>query len=346
MKLNSTSPWLVAILVACYFTSFSPLRATESPEEPKTAESRDSLFPRLRLSLDFLKAEEDAEEIEVAETKTEEKTSNDAPAPTRTLTQPTEFAEAAKERAQKLKSAIFGDRTKPEPATSPEIAANPAPKSEPTPKTAQPEQRKLIGLIGELAAKEPAPKSDSPTLPKLDLRSLVSKLAPEPTAETRQTAKTAIATSTASASAKPQTTTKRRPSHFGPRTVRTTAYTHTESDHKAWGRQTASGGTLQSTTSYTSAAADWSRFPLGTIFRIRGESTVYVVDDYGSALVGSDTIDIYQPNRTQMDNWGVRHVDIEIIKRGCFVKSKKILGGRLHIAHCEQMYRQIDPLNS
>ena len=48
-------------------------------------------------------------------------------------------------------------------------------------------------------------------------------------------------------------------------TVRTTAYTHSESDHKKWGRKTASGRNLRFGKT-RSAAADWSKFPLGTRF--------------------------------------------------------------------------------
>ncbi len=63
-----------------------------------------------------------------------------------------------------------------------------------------------------------------------------------------------------------------------------------------------------------SAAADWSRYPLGTKFRMVGQPHVYVIDDYGSALVGTDTIDIYKPNLTMMKEWGVREIDIEILE--------------------------------
>ncbi|MFT5468708.1 MAG: 3D (Asp-Asp-Asp) domain-containing protein [Verrucomicrobiales bacterium] len=63
------------------------------------------------------------------------------------------------------------------------------------------------------------------------------------------------------------------------RNVRTTAYTHDEASHTKWAKHTASGGQLTATQRYTSAAADWSRFPVGTVFRVIGEPTVYVVDD-------------------------------------------------------------------
>ncbi len=52
------------------------------------------------------------------------------------------------------------------------------------------------------------------------------------------------------------------------RGVRTTAYTHTEADHLPYGNRSALGTELRYTPEYHSVAADWSRFPLGTKFRI------------------------------------------------------------------------------
>src|SRR5205807_4862720 len=49
--------------------------------------------------------------------------------------------------------------------------------------------------------------------------------------------------------------------------IRTTAYTHTESDHTQYGCQTCIGTTLCYGAVH-SAAADWSRWPVGTTFRI------------------------------------------------------------------------------
>jgi 3D (Asp-Asp-Asp) domain-containing protein len=129
------------------------------------------------------------------------------------------------------------------------------------------------------------------------------------------------------------------------RTVRTTAYTHSESDHLKYGRKTAIGTQLKRSTSYTSAAADWSRFPVGTTFRMKGSKTNYVIDDYGSALVGTDTVDIYHTSKSAMNHWGVRHVDIEITKWGDYEKSRQILSQRTKYKHCRQMYAAI-PKNS
>ena len=122
--------------------------------------------------------------------------------------------------------------------------------------------------------------------------------------------------------------------------VRTTAYTHTESDHLQHGKKTAAGTTLQSG-KINSAAADWSFLPVGTTFRIKGDDTLYKVEDYGRALVGTETIDIYRPSSQSMNRWGVRNVEIEIIEKGCVKRSLELLSGRTHFAHCQEMFDKL-----
>ena len=114
--------------------------------------------------------------------------------------------------------------------------------------------------------------------------------------------------------------------------VRTTAYTHTE----AGGRKNALGTRLASGT-VKSAAADWSRFPVGTRFQILNTGEVYEVDDYGSALIGTETIDLYKPSRITMRNWGVRLVDIKILEWGSPEKSIALLQPRARNAHVREM---------
>ncbi len=127
------------------------------------------------------------------------------------------------------------------------------------------------------------------------------------------------------------------------RYVRVTAYSHMEMEPGAPGRKNAAGTTLKYG-SVRSAAADWSRLPLGTTFRIKGTSgTTYVVDDYGSALVGTNTVDFFFPSLSQMRRWGTRKVTIEIIKMGSFERSSKLLKGRRHASHCRKMYYAIQP---
>jgi 3D (Asp-Asp-Asp) domain-containing protein len=105
--------------------------------------------------------------------------------------------------------------------------------------------------------------------------------------------------------------------------VRTTAYTHTERG----GRHNAVGVRL-SGSNVMSAASDWSRYPLGTRFQIVGTSERYVIDDYGGALIGTNTIDLYKTSRAAMRQWGVRKVDIDIVEWGSKEQSLKVLRPR------------------
>jgi 3D (Asp-Asp-Asp) domain-containing protein len=106
-------------------------------------------------------------------------------------------------------------------------------------------------------------------------------------------------------------------------TVRTTAYTRTEKG----GRHNALGARLSSR-HVMSAASDWSRFPLGTRFRIVNTKEEYVIDDYGTALVGTSTIDLYKSSRLEMRRWGVRSVDIDILEWGSSERSLQVLQPR------------------
>lgn len=126
--------------------------------------------------------------------------------------------------------------------------------------------------------------------------------------------------------------------------VRTTAYTHTEADHLQYGRKSAAGTTLQYGSKVRSAAADWSKYPLGTRFTIEGLPYEYVVDDYGSALVGTETIDIYKPEKSTMGNWGVRNVPVKVIEWGSFEESRKILDGRKHVRHADHVRKMLSEI--
>lgn len=132
------------------------------------------------------------------------------------------------------------------------------------------------------------------------------------------------------------------------RTVRTTAYCQSEADHLRWGSFAAAGAPLRFGM-VCSAAADWSRYPLGTRFRIKSQpDVVYEVDDYGSALVGSGTIDLYRPTMGSMNAWGVRNVDIEVIHWGSFQESMRMMRDRVQYPHVRHMMldiqRKLDPM--
>src|ERR1051325_5541992 len=127
-------------------------------------------------------------------------------------------------------------------------------------------------------------------------------------------------------------------SHLGRMSnVRTTAYTRKEEGgiHNAL-------GTYLSGRHVISAAADWSRFPLGTRFRICSTREEFVIDDYGTALVGTNTIDLYKPTRLEMRRWGVRHVDIDVVQWGSEAESLKVLGPRAKHRLVRQMITSLE----
>ena len=186
--------------------------------------------------------------------------------------------------------------------------------------------------------------------------------------------------------------------------VRTTAYTHTEADHRVYTNHNALGGTLQAATApirrveYTaralpvnsaaspeiergasintslylapqkrkvtkwvktkrgrkkvvvteyvrpkigSAAADWSRWPAGTTFRLLSTGQIYKVDDYGWALAGRNTIDLYQANRSAMNEWGVRREPIQILRWGDPQQSLQVLQNRQGYKHIRRMVLEL-----
>lgn len=125
------------------------------------------------------------------------------------------------------------------------------------------------------------------------------------------------------------------------RIVRTTAYTCSECDHLIYGSKNATGTYLRYTDRVRSAAADWSFYPVGTTFRIKGLPYLYVIDDYGSALTGTGTIDIYKPSKEIMGQWGSRNVEISIVQWGSMTRSAELLSGRTQFAHCKTMLSNI-----
>lgn len=130
-------------------------------------------------------------------------------------------------------------------------------------------------------------------------------------------------------------------SHLGRMSsVRTTAYTQAEKG----GRKNALG-TYLSGRHLMSAAADWSQFPLGTRFRICSTHEEYIIDDYGTALVGTSTIDLYKPTKLEMKRWGVRNVDIDILQWGSEEKSLQVLGPRMKHAQVQKMVASLKKKN-
>ena len=193
--------------------------------------------------------------------------------------------------------------------------------------------------------------------------------------------------------------------------VRTTAYTHTESDHRQYSNRNALGGELRAagpaihraevvtraTLAYEvqraipvsgsdtyspplqrfsmeerqpvtlgpkralrttrpvkravvvsrppqigSAAADWSRWPAGTVFRLLSTGQNYRVEDYGWALSGRNTIDLYMANQREMNNWGAREEAIEILKWGDPQESLQFLRRHQDYRHIKRMVLELE----
>jgi hypothetical protein len=62
-----------------------------------------------------------------------------------------------------------------------------------------------------------------------------------------------------------------------------------------------------------------------------------VIDDYGTALVGTNTIDLYKPSRLEMKQWGVRNVSIDVLQWGSREQSLKVLAPRSKHRSVRQM---------
>ncbi len=94
-----------------------------------------------------------------------------------------------------------------------------------------------------------------------------------------------------------------------------------------------------------SAAADWSRWPVGTTFRVLSTGQTYRVDDYGWALAGRNTIDLYMGSRAAMNDWGVRHEQIQVLHWGDAAQSLALLEQRQQFKHCRRMALEIQGLH-
>ena len=119
--------------------------------------------------------------------------------------------------------------------------------------------------------------------------------------------------------------------------VRTTAYSR--SRHGT--AKNANGSQLKAG-HLKSAAADWSRFPLGTKFNVCGTHQTYVVDDYGPALVGTNKIDLYMGSFREMNHWGVRKVTIDIIEPGSYERSLALLKPRKRVPYVRRMVKVLE----
>ena len=93
---------------------------------------------------------------------------------------------------------------------------------------------------------------------------------------------------------------------------------------------------------YGSAAADWSRWPAGTIFRLLSTGQIYRVDDYGWALSGRNTIDLYMANSRDMNSWGAREDTIQVVQWGDPQQSLQFLQRHQDYRHIKRMVLELE----
>jgi len=91
-----------------------------------------------------------------------------------------------------------------------------------------------------------------------------------------------------------------------------------------------------------SAAADWSRWPAGTVFRLLSTGQSYRVEDYGWALSGRNTIDLYMANQREMNSWGAREETIEILQWGDLEESLQFLRRHQDYRHIKRMVLELE----
>jgi 3D (Asp-Asp-Asp) domain-containing protein len=91
-----------------------------------------------------------------------------------------------------------------------------------------------------------------------------------------------------------------------------------------------------------SAAADWSRWPAGTVFRLLSTGQNYRVEDYGWALAGRNTIDLYMANKRAMNSWGAREETIEVLHWGDPQESLQFLQRHQDYRHIKRMVLELE----
>jgi 3D (Asp-Asp-Asp) domain-containing protein len=91
-----------------------------------------------------------------------------------------------------------------------------------------------------------------------------------------------------------------------------------------------------------SAAADWSRWPAGTTFRLLSTGQMYRVDDYGWALSGRNTIDLYMANQREMNSWGAREETIQVLQWGDPQESLQFLQSHQSYKHIKRMVLELE----
>jgi len=68
---------------------------------------------------------------------------------------------------------------------------------------------------------------------------------------------------------------------------------------------------------------------------------MYRVEDYGWALAGRNTIDLYMPNEHAMNSWGTREEPIQILHWGNPDDSLRLLLPRQRYKHVRRMVLEL-----
>lgn len=91
-----------------------------------------------------------------------------------------------------------------------------------------------------------------------------------------------------------------------------------------------------------SAAADWARWPAGTTFRVLSTGQMYRVDDYGWALSGRNTLDLYMATPRDMNSWGARQEPIQVLHWGDSQASLRLLQPHQSSKHIRRMILELE----
>ena len=81
---------------------------------------------------------------------------------------------------------------------------------------------------------------------------------------------------------------------------------------------------------------------MGTTFRLLSTGQVYRIEDYGWALSGRNTIDLYMASRRDMNSWGARQEPIQILQWGDPQQSLQFLQSRQNYKHIKRMVLELE----
>jgi hypothetical protein len=78
------------------------------------------------------------------------------------------------------------------------------------------------------------------------------------------------------------------------------------------------------------------------MFRLLSTGQVYRIEDYGWALAGRNTIDLYMANQRDMNEWGARHEPIQILQWGNSEESLRLLRSHQNYRHIKRMVLELE----